>query len=142
MCDEINQQLPLLIPHANGLDTKANVPQWNTEFNGERVKVLNPRIAAEKGLNLLRFMGVLMGIAVRNSVPIKLRMAPIIWKQIAGEPSTAGTIVPLHMLTFRLVQVNTSYWKTLSSSTRFSNGLMGCLFYFLLRSPGWNTPIL
>ena len=85
MGDEINKHLPLLIPHANGQDPDSKVPQWDAAFNGERVKVLNPRISSEKGLQLLRFMGVVMGIAVRNSMPMKLRMAPIVWKQIAGE---------------------------------------------------------
>jgi E3 ubiquitin-protein ligase HERC2 len=36
-------------------------------------------------MNMFRFLGVLMGIAVRTGSPLSLNLAEPVWRQLAGE---------------------------------------------------------
>ena len=85
MADELNKHLPLFVPTPNGQLASSKKPAWDPEFKGEKNKILNGRLASDAFLKLYKFVGVLMGISIRNSAPIKLRLAPLTWKMIAGE---------------------------------------------------------
>ncbi|XP_076284957.1 E3 ubiquitin-protein ligase HERC2 isoform X1 [Lasioglossum baleicum] len=76
MCDELqNGSLPLFIPTPNG-----------REDNGTNRDcfLLNPTADSPLHLNMFRFLGILMGIAIRTGSPLSLNLAEPVWKQLAG----------------------------------------------------------
>ena len=80
MCDELqNGSLPLLIQTPNGRD--------DTGVNRDCF-IINPNATAHTHLNMFRFLGILIGIAVRTGSPINLVLAPPVWKQLVGLPLT------------------------------------------------------
>ena len=76
MCDELqNGSLPLLIVTPNGRD----------ESGANRdCFILNPDANSPVHLNMFRFFGVLIGIAIRTGSPLSLSLAEPVWKQLAG----------------------------------------------------------
>ena len=42
----------------------------------------------DEHLMLFKFLGVLLGVAVRTKKPLDLHLAPMVWKQLAGMPLT------------------------------------------------------
>ena len=54
--------------------------------------LLHPRATDDRSQELLEFLGVLMGIAVRTSSPISLPMAPLFWRQLTGLPITVADL--------------------------------------------------
>ncbi len=47
--------------------------------------MLNPALTSEEHLEQFKFLGILLGVAVRTKKPLDLHLAPMVWKQIAGE---------------------------------------------------------
>ncbi len=87
-CSELQSEvLPLLIPCPNkraGLGL--NQDKW----------ILNP--ACDK-LDLFRFLGKIIGIAVRNQIFLNLNLPPIVWKTLVDLPvTTADLEVPIASL--------------------------------------------
>ena len=79
MCDELqNGSLPLLIVTPNGRhESGANRDCF----------ILNPDAASSPvHLNMFRFLGVIIGIAIRTGSPLSLSLAEPVWKQLAGMP--------------------------------------------------------
>lgn len=76
MCDELqNGSLPLLIVTPNGRD----------ESGANRdCFILNPEARSPIHINMLKFLGALIGIAIRTGSPLSLNLAEPTWKQIAG----------------------------------------------------------
>ncbi|XP_054270101.1 E3 ubiquitin-protein ligase HERC2 isoform X2 [Macrosteles quadrilineatus] len=84
MCDELqNGSLPLLIPTPNGRD--------DTGTNRDCF-LLNPVANSPLHLNMFRFLGMLMGIAIRTGSPLSLNLAEPVWKQLAGMPLTPADL--------------------------------------------------
>ena len=84
MCDELqNGSLPLLIQTPNGRD--------DTGVNRDCF-IINPMAASHNHLSLFRFLGALMGIAVRTGSPINLILAPPVWKQLVGLSLSLGDL--------------------------------------------------
>lgn len=80
MCDELqNRSVPLLIPTPNGRE--------DTGVNRDCF-IINPEANSPVHMNMFRFLGVLIGIAIRSGSPINLLLAPPVWKQIGGQPLT------------------------------------------------------
>lgn len=80
MCDELqNGSVPLLIPTPNGRE--------DTGVNRDCF-IFNPEATSSVHLNMFRFFGVLLGIAIRSGAPINLLLAPPVWKQISGQSLT------------------------------------------------------
>lgn len=78
ICDELQGGLlPLLIQTPNGLE--------DTGVNRDCF-IFNPAITSAVYLNMFRFLGVLLGIAIRSGSPIDLHLAPPVWKLLAGQP--------------------------------------------------------
>lgn len=46
--------------------------------------ILNPNANSKEELEHLRFLGILMGIAIRTKKPLNLHLAPTVWKQIVN----------------------------------------------------------
>ncbi|OCT92505.1 hypothetical protein XELAEV_18015562mg [Xenopus laevis] len=76
MCEELQNGLtPLLIVTPNGRD----------ESGANRdCFLLNPAAKTTLHMNMFRFLGVLLGIAIRTGSPLSLNLAEPVWKQLAG----------------------------------------------------------
>ncbi|XP_072258440.1 E3 ubiquitin-protein ligase HERC2 [Pyxicephalus adspersus] len=76
MCEELQNGLtPLLIVTPNGRD----------ESGANRdCFLLNPAAKTPLHMNMFRFLGVLLGIAIRTGSPLSLNLAEPVWKQLAG----------------------------------------------------------
>ncbi|XP_055695916.1 probable E3 ubiquitin-protein ligase HERC2 [Lutzomyia longipalpis] len=77
MCDELqNGSVPLLIQTPNGRgEAGANRDCF----------LLDPTLTTVLQMNMFRFLGVLMGIAVRTGSPLSLNLAEPVWRQLSGE---------------------------------------------------------
>lgn len=77
MCDELqNGSLPLLIVTPNGRE----------ESGANRdCLILSPEACSPVHLNMFKFFGVLIGIAIRTGSPLSLNLAEPVWQQLAGE---------------------------------------------------------
>ncbi|XP_044756400.1 E3 ubiquitin-protein ligase HERC2 [Coccinella septempunctata] len=87
MCEELqNGSLPLLIPTPNGRE----------EAGANRdCFILNPTAKSCLHLNMFRFLGVLMGIAIRTGSPLSLNLAEPVWKQLAGMELTPADLTEI-----------------------------------------------
>eukprot|EP00095_Tigriopus_kingsejongensis_P009377 maker-scaffold732_size105256-snap-gene-0.22 protein:Tk09377 transcript:maker-scaffold732_size105256-snap-gene-0.22-mRNA-1 annotation:"hypothetical protein SINV_14428" len=100
MCDELqNGSLSLLIPTPNGRD-ESGTSRDCFVFNPS-MSVLLERGSA-KGLasnnvqtNAFRFLGLLMGIAIRSGSPLSLNLAEPMWKLLAGSKLTPNDITEI-----------------------------------------------
>ncbi|XP_014251481.1 E3 ubiquitin-protein ligase HERC2 isoform X1 [Cimex lectularius] len=87
MCDELqNGSLPLLIPTPNGRD--------DTGTNRDCF-LLNPHANTALHINMFKFLGMLMGIAIRTGSPLSLNLAEPVWKQLAGIPLTLADLTEI-----------------------------------------------
>ncbi|CAH0405793.1 unnamed protein product [Chilo suppressalis] len=78
MCEELqNGSLPLLMATPNG---RGDAGASRDAF------LLNPTANTPLHLNCFRFLGVLMGIAIRTGSPLSLSLAEGVWRQLAGQP--------------------------------------------------------
>lgn len=78
MCEELqNGSLPLLMATPNG---RGDAGASRDAF------LLSPTATTPLHLNCFRFLGVLMGIAIRTGSPLSLSLAEGVWRQIAGLP--------------------------------------------------------
>ncbi|KAG5682896.1 hypothetical protein PVAND_012214 [Polypedilum vanderplanki] len=77
MCDELqNGSVPLLIQTPNGRgEAGANRDCF----------LLDPTLTSVLHMNMFRFLGVLIGIAIRTGSPLSLCLAEPVWRQLAGE---------------------------------------------------------
>ncbi|BFG02621.1 probable E3 ubiquitin-protein ligase HERC2 [Drosophila madeirensis] len=77
MCDELqNGSVPLLI----------NTPNGRGEAGANRdCFLLDPTLGSVLQMNMFRFLGVLMGIAVRTGSPLSINLAEPVWRQLTGE---------------------------------------------------------
>lgn len=77
MCDELqNGSVPLLI----------NTPNGRGEAGANRdCFLLDPTLSSVLQMNMFRFLGVLMGIAVRTGSPLSINLAEPVWRQLTGE---------------------------------------------------------
>lgn len=48
------------------------------------VLVVNPSMCSIEALRHYKFLGILMGVAIRTKKPLNLHLAPTLWKQLAG----------------------------------------------------------
>lgn len=84
MCDELmNGSLPLLILTPNGREESGT---------SRDCFILNPAARSPLSMKMFRFLGVLMGIAIRTGSPLSLNLAEPVWKQLAGMPLTASDL--------------------------------------------------
>ncbi|XP_061744248.1 E3 ubiquitin-protein ligase HERC2 isoform X2 [Nerophis ophidion] len=76
MCEELQNALtPLLIVTPNGRD----------ESGANRdCFLLNPASKSPLHMTMFRFLGVLLGIAIRSGSPLSLNLAEPVWKQLSG----------------------------------------------------------
>ena len=84
MCEELqNGSVPLLIQTPNGRE--------ETGVNRD-CYIINPAATSQTHLNMFRFFGVLLGIAIRSGSPIDINLAPPVWKQLCGMSLTIADL--------------------------------------------------
>ncbi|ESO89418.1 hypothetical protein LOTGIDRAFT_218809 [Lottia gigantea] len=87
ICDELqNGCLPLLIVTPNGRDESG--------FNRDCF-ILNPLLSSQLHQNMFRFLGILIGIAIRSGSPLSLNIAESVWKQLASMPLNISDLTEL-----------------------------------------------
>nr|CAB3252595.1 ZF(ZZ)-8 zinc finger protein [Phallusia mammillata] len=76
MCDELQDgSVPLLSGTPNGRD----------ESGANRdCFILNSRMSSPTHMKMFKFLGMLIGIAIRTGSPLSLNLAEPVWKQLAG----------------------------------------------------------
>ena len=75
--------VPLLIPTPNATN--------EIGYNRDRF-LLNPSLTGEEHLRTFRFLGILLGVAVRTKKPLDLYLAAPVWKQLAGMALTSDDL--------------------------------------------------
>ncbi|KAL3666670.1 hypothetical protein V7S43_008299 [Phytophthora oleae] len=79
-CEELQSaQLPLMLPTPNS--------QHNVGVGREKW-LLNPGAQSSTPLQMLEFLGKLMGASIRSKQYLALNLAPLVWKKLAGERLT------------------------------------------------------
>ncbi|XP_052278368.1 E3 ubiquitin-protein ligase HERC2-like [Dreissena polymorpha] len=87
MCDELqNGSLSILIVTPNGRD----------ESGANRdCYLLNPMLSSPLHQNMFKFLGMLIGIAIRTGSPLSITLAETVWKQLAGMPLTISDLTEI-----------------------------------------------
>ena len=85
MCDELGDTgiLPLFMATPNGRDEAGT---------SRDCLLLNPSLTSPQQMNQFRFLGILMGIAVRTGSPLSLNLAEPMWKLLAGSQLSLNDI--------------------------------------------------
>ncbi|XP_028298817.1 probable E3 ubiquitin-protein ligase HERC1 isoform X3 [Gouania willdenowi] len=78
MCQELETGVvDLLIPSPNAIA--------EVGYNRDRF-LLNPSTCLDEHLLQFKFLGILMGVAIRTKKPLDLHLAPMVWKQLCCIP--------------------------------------------------------
>ena len=97
ICDELQSTfLRLLVPSQN-----------NTHNMGENrdAWVLNPSASSETDLELYRFLGKLMGAAIRTQNNLNLSLPPLFWKKILREPVNVKDLRGMDACTVQILEI-------------------------------------
>ncbi|KAJ1212717.1 hypothetical protein NDU88_000367 [Pleurodeles waltl] len=96
MCQELlSGKVDLLIPTPNGTDEAGS--------NRDRF-LLNPSALSDDHMLQFRFLGILMGVAMRTKKPLELYLAPWVWKQLCNIPLTSQDLEEVDLLYYRCLQ--------------------------------------
>lgn len=82
MCDELmttTSTTSLLIPTPNGRDESGT---------SRDCFLLNPTLRSPHHMQAFRFLGILMGIAIRTGAPLSLNLAEPMWRLLSGSVLT------------------------------------------------------
>nr|XP_060611660.1 probable E3 ubiquitin-protein ligase HERC1 isoform X2 [Anolis sagrei ordinatus] len=104
MCQELETGVvDLLIPSPNA--------SAEVGYNRDRF-LFNPSAFLEEHLLQFKFLGVLMGVAVRTKKPLDLHLAPLVWKQLCCIPLALEDLEEVDLL----------YVQTLNSILHIEDG--------------------
>ena len=57
----------------------------------------NPGARDERSLEMFRFVGKILGVAIRTREFLPLRLAPLVWAKLVGAPVTSGVLATSHL---------------------------------------------
>lgn len=60
--------------------------------------LLNPSACLDEHLLQFKFLGILMGVAIRTKKPLDLHLAPMVWKQLCCIPLTLEDLEEVDLL--------------------------------------------
>ena len=84
ICDELmHGNINILIATPNGRDEAGT---------SRDCMLLNPSLHTSQHMAMFRFLGLLMGVAIRTGSPLSLNLAEPVWKQLAGSSLTSSDI--------------------------------------------------
>ncbi|XP_025019967.1 probable E3 ubiquitin-protein ligase HERC1 isoform X1 [Python bivittatus] len=90
MCQELETGIvDLLIPSPNATA--------EVGYNRDRL-LLNPSAYLDEHLMQFKFLGILMGVAIRTKKPLDLHLAPMVWKQLCCIPLTLEDLEEVDLL--------------------------------------------
>ncbi|XP_053490210.1 probable E3 ubiquitin-protein ligase HERC1 isoform X6 [Ictalurus furcatus] len=90
MCQELETGVvDLLIPSPNATA--------EVGYNRDRF-LLNPSACLDEHLLQFKFLGILMGVAIRTKKPLDLHLAPMVWKQLCCIPLTLEDLEEVDLL--------------------------------------------
>ncbi|TRY89480.1 hypothetical protein DNTS_016060 [Danionella cerebrum] len=90
MCQELETGVvDLLIPSPNAAA--------EVGYNRDRF-LLNPSACLEEHLLQFKFLGILMGVAIRTKKPLDLHLAPMVWKQLCCVPVSLEDLEEVDLL--------------------------------------------
>ncbi|XP_028981614.2 probable E3 ubiquitin-protein ligase HERC1 isoform X4 [Esox lucius] len=90
MCQELETGVvDLLIPSPNA--------SAEVGYNRDRF-LLSPSACLEEHLLQFKFLGILMGVAIRTKKPLDLHLAPLVWKQLCCIPLTLEDLEEVDLL--------------------------------------------
>ncbi|XP_062869323.1 probable E3 ubiquitin-protein ligase HERC1 isoform X2 [Trichomycterus rosablanca] len=90
MCQELETGVvDLLIPSPNATA--------EVGYNRDRF-LLNPSACLDEHFLQFRFLGILMGVAIRTKKPLDLHLAPMVWKQLCCIPLTLEDLEEVDLL--------------------------------------------
>ncbi|XP_030650140.1 probable E3 ubiquitin-protein ligase HERC1 isoform X2 [Chanos chanos] len=90
MCQELETGVvDLLIPSPNATA--------EVGYNRDRF-LFNPSACLEEHLSQFKFLGILMGVAIRTKKPLDLHLAPLVWKQLCCIPLTLEDLEEVDLL--------------------------------------------
>ncbi len=94
ICDELQQMtttLNLLIPTPNGRDEAGT---------SRDCFLFNPALTSAQHMDMFRFLGILMGIAIRTGSPLSLNLAEPMWKLLTGSTLSTNDITEVLLLSY------------------------------------------
>uniref|UniRef100_A0A5F9C1Q2 HECT-type E3 ubiquitin transferase n=1 Tax=Oryctolagus cuniculus TaxID=9986 RepID=A0A5F9C1Q2_RABIT len=90
MCQELETGIvDLLIPSPNATA--------EVGYNRDRF-LFNPSACLDEHLMQFKFLGILMGVAIRTKKPLDLHLAPVVWKQLCCIPLTLEDLEEVDLL--------------------------------------------
>ncbi|KAG9489664.1 hypothetical protein GDO78_005551 [Eleutherodactylus coqui] len=90
MCQELETGVvDLLIPSPNATA--------EVGYNRDRF-LFNPSAGLDEHLMQFKFLGILMGVAIRTKKPLDLHLAPLVWKQLCCIPLTLEDLEEVDLL--------------------------------------------
>uniref|UniRef100_A0A3Q3SK21 HECT-type E3 ubiquitin transferase n=1 Tax=Mastacembelus armatus TaxID=205130 RepID=A0A3Q3SK21_9TELE len=90
MCQELETGVvDLLIPSPNATA--------EVGYNRDRF-LLNPSACLDEHMLQFKFLGILMGVAIRTKKPLDLHLAPLVWKQLCCIPLTLEDLEEVDLL--------------------------------------------
>ena len=90
MVDELQTSVvPLLISTPNSKNEAG--------YNQDRF-LLNPSLTGTEHVNMFKFLGILLGVAMRTKKPLDLHLAPYVWKQLVGVTLTLEDLEEVRVL--------------------------------------------
>uniref|UniRef100_A0A8D0TJ20 HECT-type E3 ubiquitin transferase n=1 Tax=Sus scrofa TaxID=9823 RepID=A0A8D0TJ20_PIG len=90
MCQELETGIvDLLIPSPNATA--------EVGYNRDRF-LFNPSACLDEHLMQFKFLGILMGVAIRTKKPLDLHLAPLVWKQLCCVPLTLEDLEEVDLL--------------------------------------------
>uniref|UniRef100_A0A8C6YER0 HECT-type E3 ubiquitin transferase n=1 Tax=Naja naja TaxID=35670 RepID=A0A8C6YER0_NAJNA len=90
MCQELETGIvDLLIPSPNATA--------EVGYNRDRL-LLNPSACLDEHLVQFKFLGILMGVAIRTKKPLDLHLAPLVWKQLCCIPLSLEDLEEVDLL--------------------------------------------
>lgn len=60
--------------------------------------LFNPSACLDEHLMQFKFLGILMGVAIRTKKPLDLHLAPLVWKQLCCVPLTLEDLEEVDLL--------------------------------------------
>ncbi|XP_067888510.1 probable E3 ubiquitin-protein ligase HERC1 isoform X6 [Heterodontus francisci] len=84
------------------VDLLIATPNGTAEVGSNRDRfLLNPSACTDEHLQLFRFLGILMAVAIRTKKPLDLHLAPFVWKQLCSIPLTSEDLEEVDLLYIR-----------------------------------------
>lgn len=104
--------LPLLIPSPNN---KQNTGHHRDKF------VVNPSVSSNVQVEMLKFLGMMMGASIRNKVYMAISLPSLFWKKLSRQPVDREDLVIVDKLAVKYIDDIASCTKNSVTPENFSD---------------------